>query len=192
MRCSVLQSTANPSGTANAAWETPVAAAALAGGHKGLTHSTKHPQEPAHSPGFPLCHPHPSILHPSTAYRTHLPATSEQAEEVPACSEEETEAHCLSSQRDSAGAPPAPRAWKCLLPRWKTPQCQDGRIQIFHSPRHTPFAPLKPEHQAWHHSQAWASGRAACPSPKQPRAATGPSTPPHPHCLPSCLRHPAP
>lgn len=166
----MLQSTANPSSAANAAWPTPAAAAALAGGR--LTHSLSTPRS---LPTLLASHHAP----PSTAHRTHLPARSEQAEQMPAHSKGETEACCLSRQRDSARAPQhhVPGNVSC---QGRKPHSTRMGACNFHSPGHTPFAPLKPVHQAWHHSQAWASGRAACPSLSSPEPPLDPAHHPIP------------
>lgn len=150
---------------ANAVWQTAVAAVTLPGGCRGLAHRAKHPQDPAHWPSLPPC-PLCSIPHSGTAHGTHLAARSEQAKEVPACSKEgETEAHSLSSQRDSARDPLVPPAPETSPDKWKHPTAPGWEHHDFCSCGQMPFVSLVLGHQTWHHSQAWASRGEPAPAP---------------------------
>lgn len=115
--------------------------------------------------------PPPQYLALSIALYTHLAATLEREELVPACFKEgEIEACSLSSQRDSVRAPSKPHAPEISSAKRENHTVPGWEHAISIPLGSHPLSHLMPVHQSWHNSQARASGRGPCPSPKHPQS----------------------
>lgn len=115
--------------------------------------------------------PHPQHPAPSIALYIHLGANLERAELVPACFKEgEIETCLLSSQRDSVRASSMPHVPEISSAKWENPTVLGWEHAISIPLGRHSLPHLMPVYQAWHNSQARASRRGACLTPKHPHS----------------------